>query len=293
MEINSFCLTCLIRTQESQIRKFSDEDKKTRYMREVLSFLSDADPELSAPALVRPLADIYERYWGIADGMSEEKKEFNDYLLSLESSLEAEIRKRQDKLSSALCYARTANYIDLASVKDISKEKLLALFEAQEKDGLDQKEWNNLRGDLESASRLVYLADNCGEIVLDKIAVKIIQEEYPNLDVTVMVRGAPVLNDVDMEAARYVGIDQITKVVSNGSDIAGTELRQISPEARALIDSADLIISKGQGNFETLYGCGLNIYYLFLCKCDWFVQWFRAEKFQGMLVNERRVKTVN
>ena len=92
MKINSFCLACLIRMQESQIRKFDDEEKKMRYMREILAFLSSCNPDLSAPALVKPLARIYEKYWGKRDSMAEVKKEFNDFLLSMETELEKQIR---------------------------------------------------------------------------------------------------------------------------------------------------------------------------------------------------------
>lgn len=289
MKINSFCLTCLVQMQESQIREFKDEEKKIQHMREVCAYLASCDPELSAPALVLPLSRIYGKYWGEKDPMEEVKKEFNDYLLELEPAVEARIRQHEDPLQAALLYARTGNYIDFAAVKDISREKLLELFETQAEDGLDPDEYAAFSKDLANASSLVYLTDNCGEIVLDKIAVKILKEQYPRLEVKVIVRGAPVVNDADVAAAKYVGMDRITEVIGNGSDIAGTDLSDIGREAADAIRSADLIISKGQGNFETIHGCGLNIYYLFLCKCDWFVRKFQARRYQGMFVNERRI----
>ena len=70
---------------------------------------------------------------------------------------------------------------------------------------------------------------------------------------------------------------------------AGTILSRISPELRQKIEEADLLLAKGQGNFESMYGCGKNVYYLFLCKCDWFIKKFRAERLQGMFVNEHRI----
>ena len=289
MKINSFCLTCLINMQESQVRKFDDEEKKMAYMREVLAFLSSCAPDLSAPALVKPLSRIYEKYWGKRDSMEEVKQEFNDYLLSMEEELEAQIRNHADPLEAALCYARTGNYIDYAAVKDITKEKLLELFEVQGSAGLEKEVYRRFLTDLEHASSLVWLTDNCGEIILDKIAMKILQEQHPGVKVTAIVRGEPVVNDADLDAARYVGLDRIVNVTGNGSGIAGTDLADISEEAERLIRDADLIVSKGQGNFETIHGCGLNIYYLFLCKCDWFVQKFQAERFQGMFINERSI----
>ncbi|HJA12349.1 MAG TPA: DUF89 family protein [Candidatus Mediterraneibacter merdipullorum] len=290
MKINSFCLACLVRMQESQARAFEDEEKKMTYMREVLSYLSSCSTELSAPALVKPLSAIYEKYWGRKDGMAEVKKEFNDFLLSMEADLESRIRMHDDPLKAALCFARTGNYIDYAAVKDVSKEKLLELFEEQGSAGLDEAEYRIFREELNRAEKLVYLTDNCGEVVLDKIAIRILKESFPRLEVTAIVRGAPVVNDADMESAREVGLDAVVRVMENGSDIAGTDLADISREARREIESADIIISKGQGNFETIHGCGLNIYYLLLCKCEWFMKKFGAEQFQGMFVNERRIE---
>lgn len=289
MKINSFCLACLINMQESQVRGFDDEEKKMTYMREVLAFLSSCDPELSAPALVKPLSRIYEKYWGKRDSMESVKQEFNDYLLSMEKELEQRIRRHADPLETALCYARTGNYIDYAAVKDISKEKLLELFEEQGSAGLEKSVYQQFHADLRTASSLVWLTDNCGEIVLDKIAMKVLHEQYPALKITAIVRGEPVVNDADTEAAHYVGLDRIVDVTGNGSGIAGTDLSDISDESRRMIREADLIVSKGQGNFETIHGCGLNIYYLFLCKCDWFVKKFNAERFQGMFINEKSI----
>ena len=290
MKINAFCLSCLVGMQESQIRQFTDEEKKVEFMREILGYLSDCDESLSAPALVRPLSLIYEKYWGKADSLEEIKREFNDFLLGMEESLDKEIRAHRDPLAAALCYARAGNYIDYASVRDLSKEKLVHLLE-KETDSLDKEEYSLFCEEIAGAERLVYLTDNCGEIVLDKLVNRLLQEMYPKLHIQVIVRGAPVVNDADMDTARYIGLTDVASVMDNGSAIAGTDLADISPEALREIQAADIIISKGQGNFETLHGCGLNIYYLFLCKCDWFVQKFHARRLQGMFVNERRIES--
>lgn len=292
MKVNAHCLACLIRMQEEQLKHFDNEEKKCRHMREILSFLGTCNPDLSAPALIRPLTRIYEKYWGEKPGREDVervKQEFNEYLLSMEEVLENGIRNHKDPLQAALTYARTGNYIDYSAVKDLSKEKLLELLESQGREGLDPDEYGRFTEELKNASRLVYLTDNCGEIVLDKIALKLLREQYPDLNITAIVRGAKVVNDADLEAARFTGLDRVVSVMDNGSEIAGTDLDDVSQEAEEEIRSADIIVSKGQGNFETLHGCGLNIYYLFLCKCDWFMRQFQAERFQGMFVNERRI----
>lgn len=289
MKINSFCMSCLVQAQARNIQKFEDEEKKSRYMREIFKLLLDSDPELSAPALLEPVTKLYESYWGSQEGFQAEKKSFNDFLLSMEDELEKKIRSTKDPLATALCYARLGNYIDLSALSDVSTEKLLELFAKAEEESLDAEEYQHFLQDLKHGEYLVYLTDNCGEVVLDKLVIKLLKEQYPKLRIEVLVRGIPVTNDVDIEDAEYVGLTKLVPVFGNGSGIAGTELSKISQEAREKLERADVIIAKGQGNFETIHTCGLNIYYLFLCKCDWFMQRFHAKHLQGMFVNETRI----
>ena len=96
--------------------------------------------------------------------------------------------------------------------------------------------------------------------------------------------------EVPLEDAQAVGLTDVVKVIGNGSSIAGNALGYISQEAEDRIRNADVVISKGQGNFESLNGCGLNIYYLFLCKCDWFVRRFKMKRLTGILVNDRNLE---
>ena len=116
------------------------------------------------------------------------------------------------------------------------------------------------------------------------------KEKYPQLDITVIVRGYPVVNDATMEDAEEIGLTDIVKVIGNGSNVGGTWFPGLSNEARTLLEQADVILAKGQGNFETMNDCGLNVYYLFLCKCDLFQRRFHAKELQGMFLNERRIQ---
>ena len=97
----------------------------------------------------------------------EEKKSFNDFLLSMEEELEKKIRSTKDPLATALCYARLGNYIDLSALSDVSAEKLLELFAKAEEESLDAEEYQHFLQDLEHGEYLVYLTDNFGEVVLD------------------------------------------------------------------------------------------------------------------------------
>lgn len=289
MKINAFCMSCLVQAQARRIQKFQDEEKKACYMREVLHMIAESDPKWSAPALLEPISKLYEKYWGMQNDLEEEKKTFNELLLSMEDDLEQKIRSRKDPLEAALCLARLGNYIDFSALGEVSAEKLLELLAQAEQETLDTAEYRHFCKDLKDGKHLVYLTDNCGEIVLDKILIKLLREQYPQLMIEVLVRGVAVTNDATVEDARYVGLTKVAPVFGNGSGIAGTELTHISKEAKEKLEQADLILSKGQGNFETLHTCGLNIYYLFLCKCDWFMQRFHAEHLKGMFVNETRI----
>ena len=102
-----------------------------------------------------------------------------------------------------------------------------------------------------------------------------------------MVRGAEVANDASMIDAHEIGLDEVCEVIDNGISSAGTYLNKMPDDKRKIVESADIIISKEQGNAESLLGTGLNIYYLFLCKCERFARLFNSELMNGVLHKER------
>ena len=274
------------------IGSFPDEKKKLAYMQDVLSRLTNLQEADNSPSLYTEFQKLFTKTWGIAPkDYTELKKEFNQLMMDLEEELMQSIQESSDPLERALIYSRIGNYIDFAAFSHVSKTKLLSLIEKGKQESLDREEYKRFYQELTTARSLVYLTDNCGEIVLDKLVIRVLKERFPNLDIQVIVRGFPAANDATMEDALMCGLTKLVPVIGNGNDVGGTWLPHISEESRFLIESADVIISKGQGNFETLHGCGLNIYYLFLCKCEWFMRMFQAEKFQGMFVNENRISS--
>lgn len=284
-------MCCAVNKQEEKIRKFPDMDKKTEYMKKVMSILSNAEEQDCSPSLSVEIKKLYSEFWNCsAEDYTEIKKEFNQLMLDAEASVEEKIRISADPLETALLYARIGNYIDFAALENVSQETMLKLLENENQEPLSQTEYANFQTDLSTAKTLVYLTDNCGEIVLDKLAVKILKEKYPQLNITVIVRGYPVVNDATMEDAEEIGLTDIVKVTGNGSNVGGTWFPGLSNEARTLLEQADVILAKGQGNFETMNDCGLNVYYLFLCKCDLFQRRFHAKALQGMFLNERRIQ---
>lgn len=290
MKLNPFCMCCALNKQEQKIRHYPDMEKKTEYMKKVMALMANTEEKDCAPSLSVDIQKLYSSFWNCPmEDFTEIKKEFNQLMLNMEVSIEDKIRKSNDPLEKALLYARIGNYIDFAALSNVDQSTVITLLDEKSSEALDEKEYKNFLHDLSSAKKLVYLTDNCGEVVLDKMAVKILKEQYPNLDITVIVRGYSVVNDATMEDAEEIGLTDLVNVIGNGSNIGGTWIPGISSESRELLYNADLIIAKGQGNFETLNDCGLNIYYLFLCKCDLFQRRFHAENLQGMFLNERRL----
>lgn len=290
MKLNPFCMCCALNKQEQKIRHYPDMEKKTEYMKKVMALIANTEEKDCAPSLSVDIQKLYSRFWDCPmEDFTEIKREYNQLMLNMEDSLENKIRKSEDPLEKSLLYARIGNYIDFAALSNVDQATVLTLLEEKSTESLDEEEYRNFLRDLSSAKKLVYLTDNCGEVVLDKLAVKILKEKYPDLDITVIVRGYPVVNDATMEDAEEIGLTDLVRVIGNGSNVGGTWIPGITSEARDLLYDADLIIAKGQGNFETLNDCGLNIYYLFLCKCDLFQRRFHAENLQGMFLNERRL----
>lgn len=290
MKLNPFCMCCAVNKQEEKIRKFPDMDKKTEYMKKVMAILSGSEEQDCSPSLSVEIQKLYSEFWNCPmEDFTEIKKEFNQLMLNMEASIEDKIRKADDPLEKALLYARIGNYIDFAAISNVDQSTVITLLDEKSSEALDEEEYKNFLHDLSSARKLVYLTDNCGEIVLDKLAVQILKEQYPDLDITVIVRGYPVVNDATMEDAEEIGLTNLVKVIGNGSNIGGTWIPGINSESRELLYQADVILAKGQGNFETLNDCDLNVYYLFLCKCDLFQRRFHAENLQGMFLNEHRL----
>lgn len=282
-------MACQIRKQEAKIRHFNDEDRKKQYMEAIRQRFEHPKDDDCVPSISTELKKFYYSFWGVPmEDFTRINKEYDQLMLDLEAELRSTIRYSEDPLKAALIYARTGNYIDFAALPEVSKETALSLIKSENKDDLDEQEYRQFCQDMKKAENVVYITDNCGEIVLDKIAIQILKKIFPNIRITALVRGLPAGNDATMEDAEFCGLTDVVPVLGNGNDVGGTWLHEISTHARELLYNADVIIAKGQGNYETLHGCGLNIYYLFLCKCDWFQQLFHAKLLQGMFINEKR-----
>ena len=292
MKANSMCISCLLAQQEKKFRNFTDEERKSAYMQKLLKLLCERGREDSAPLLYEELMDLFREEWGLGDDFAEIKRKYNSLLLGKEEEIESRIRAAADPLNACIRYVCAANYIDFAALGNVSSDTFERLLQKAESEVVSKDEYLRFCSDLRSAKRLVYLTDNCGEIVLDKLFVKFIKELYPHISLCVIVRGGNVINDATMDDAREVGLCDIVPCIGNGDAAPGTVLHKISTEAHRLISEADVIISKGQGNFESLYGEGLNPYFLFMCKCELFVRRFGMKQYESEFCCDGRIKIV-
>ena len=281
------CISCMTKVHLEKCPKDMAEEKKVEYMQKVLKILAEAPAKYGAPVIVRTIQKLQEEMLGIKLEYAEIKKHYNEIMMQYEDKVLEHMSKSEDPVKTGIQYAMIGNYIDFGARITVTEEQLTELLSTPDRFVVDEKQYRELTIDLENARKLVYLTDNCGEIVMDKLLIGQIKKKYPDLALTVMVRGKEVINDATMEDAKQVGICDFVRVIPNGSDIAGTWIEEISEEAKAVLDGADVIISKGQGNFETLRKCGRNIYYIFLCKCDLFANTFQVPRLTGMLIHEK------
>ena len=290
MQANSMCISCLLAKQDKRIRQFHDEKKKSEYMHQVLEILYNHGQSESNPWIAEKLDQLYERFWGNSRDYSSLKQKYNRLLLNKESEIEQHIRKSDDSIRECIKYVCSANYIDFGAVENVNVETLEKLLEKVGTEAIPEEEYANFIADLERADKLVYLTDNCGEIVIDKLLIKFIEERYPSLQITVILRGQNVINDATLNDAKEVGLMDLVPCIGNGNGAPGTVFKRLSEEAKHVLSEADLIISKGQGNFEGLFGEGLNPYYLFLCKCELFVRRCGLKQYESIFIKEERME---
>ena len=287
MKVSAECMHCLVKRQAENIKKYPDEEKKAEYLGKVLGIIANGAAEEPAPVLLSHIGRLHEAYFGKPFSFDELKKGYNAMLMEKEMEIRQKINAADDPLALALRFSQIGNYIDFGALGSVDDEKLRDFLEQAETLPLSEDTYLKFTENLKTAKKLVFLTDNCGEIVLDKLLLETIRKMVPHVDVTIIVRGEPVLNDATMEDALQVNMDTCGKVIPNGTNIAGTYIPWLSAEAKVAIDEADMLIAKGQGNFESLHGCGLNLYYLFLCKCQWFMERFGLPQFSGVFINEK------
>ena len=289
MRLDSQCILCLLKRHADTAAKCGTEEQVTAFTRDLMRILCDGPVEMSAPFYTPAITKLFTDHYGLAhDRFADEKEVSNRYALARFEKLTGMVRGADDPLYAGLQAAILGNYIDFSALQgEGSFEKLDEMLELLHTIEVDRDTFAALRSDLQTGKHLLYLTDNAGEIVFDRVWLEVIRDLYPDLAITVCVRGGPAQNDATTADAEAVGMP--FPVIGNGTRIPGTVLELASEELKAALLTADVIIAKGQANVETLLdtGHGYNIYYAFLVKCRRFIDRFGREKLTPMLVRDR------
>lgn len=279
MRISESCAKCLY---DKQKNKTNDE----AYLAEIKSIIDNRRENDTSPYLVYLFNKVHTRMFGRGADYKDIKRKYNDLVLGMEDKLRSEIEASEDPLAKALMISRIGNYIDFGAMNHVDEETFLGLFSDTEMRQDDIQTYESFKKKCENAKSFLLICDNCGEIVLDKLLLEQIRKVYPDLKLSVLVRGGAVLNDATLEDAEYTGITEIAEVLDNGEAIAGTVYEMLSDRAKEVLDGSDVILAKGQGNYESMYGQGIHAFYMFLCKCDLFEKRFDVPKLTGIFVEE-------
>ena len=284
---DDFCLQCMLRRNRELVLSLGTEAQAEVFFGEFQRIFEDAPAGVSSPWFSPHLADLLLKHYGLPlDRYREEKDAANRFVLERLDAIREKVFSAPDPVLAGLQFSILGNYLDFAALQgQVSFEKLDEMLDAALEMELDPRAVADFRRELETGRKLLYLTDNAGEIGFDRIFGEAIAETYPHLDITFCVRGDIAQNDATVEDAQTVGIP--FPVIGNGNRVPGTQLDQLSDEAMAALEAADVILAKGMANCETMLGCGYNVYYAFLVKCRRFVTRFGKPMFTPMIVKER------
>ncbi len=257
------CFFCFARAFERLLEKenLSPEEKKC-FAQDMFGLFNNRKSDFSIPMISRELHVLLKQYSKNSDPYKEIKKQSNDLVLGMYPDLKEILFQSENKFETALRLAIAGNIIDYGIGNHFDLQGTIDKVLNSEFAIDDSLE---LKQAISEAKTVLYLGDNCGELVFDKLFIEIIM--HPNL--IYAVRGAPVINDATMADARYVGMDIVADVISNGYDAPSTILEHCSAEFLEVFNRADVIISKGQGNLEGLFGkTNKEVYFLLMVKCE-------------------------
>ncbi len=244
------------------------EEKRQEVVRKVLQDLDDIDYDQNPAFNSSPAYHTFSRITGIEDPYHDLKIEYNQAVMELYPRLEKMVLESADSLKTAARTAVAGNVIDFG-VHPGGKNAF----------DLEQviKEINNIplsidhfpvfTRDLQRSEKILYISDNAGEIVFDRLFIGRILSE--GKEVVLSVKSSPIINDATIDDARQAGLDRMARIIETGNNFIGINLKQASPEFLEEFEDADIIISKGQGNFESLDEIkGKKIFFLLKAKCE-------------------------
>jgi uncharacterized protein with ATP-grasp and redox domains len=264
MQTSLECIPCFIRQTIEVLHLVAPEKAlKEEILRHVLKLLNEVNFSESPPQIAAKIHRLIRKMGHEEDPYRRLKHMFNQIASSLYPQMKEEVISSQYPFGTAVRVAVAGNCMDCALVTDLDLADIHRSLREALKAHMSVNSIAQLSAAVDAADRILYIADNAGEIVFDRI---LLEEMHPE-KVTFAVRGYPVLNDATMEDAIATELSDLVTVVDNGSDIPGTVLGECSQRFREHFMDADLVIAKGQGNYETLNTNGKPIFFLFKAKC--------------------------
>lgn len=291
MKLKPDCISCILRMSITAIRKLPlNEDEIIELYEEILEIpsLRGLHWDITSPQVIEVVWEKIVRKMGSADPFYSEKADQNKKIMDLYPFLEKMLDEAEDPLNLAVKLAILGNSLDFM-VADISLA-IESTITDRVKAPLPNQIYLQFKQQIKTSKHLIYFGDNAGEIVFDKLLIETIKKMHPP-EIVYVVRSTPTLNDATLKEAKSVGMDKIVRVVENGIDgpLPGTLLNRCSREVNDLIHQADLIISKGGGNFDTLdeerKHMKKKISFLLLSKCHPYRTNFGVNLYQPILVN--------
>ncbi len=281
--MNYECLICQVKALQQRLGKYEIPEEKRDYVAgEMLKEIAATDLETSySPEITRNILARLREYSNVEDPYRKEKQDGNRLMLERYEEFREMIRNTANQFDTALRLAIAGNIIDFGPTNHFDVEGTIDRV-LNSDFTIDHSQ--QLQDEIKKAKTILYLGDNCGEIVLDRLFLETIN--HP--DVWFAVREMPVLNDATEKEAREAGIHPVAKIISNGDDAPSTLLYRVSREFKEIYQQADLIISKGMGNYEGLmFESDPRLFFLLMVKCPVIGRKIGAEK--GDFVVKRSV----
>ncbi|MFO8090726.1 MAG: ARMT1-like domain-containing protein [Desulfatiglandaceae bacterium] len=264
------CIPCFFRQALFAGRAAADDESTVKEILDrVAGLVPDIPLDSSPPETARLIYRVVREVTGKVDPFESYKEKSIETAKSFYPELKSVVERSEDTLRTSVLVAIAGNVIDPGADQNFDLAREMKGFLSQE---LAIDDYESFRQRLEAARRVLYLGDNAGETIFDKILIETIAK-----DVIYAVRGAPIINDATIEDAEKSGLCEVARVVSSGCDAPGTLLKRCSERFVEIFNSADIIISKGQGNYESLAGEKAPIFFLLKVKCPVIAQHIGTE----------------
>ena len=255
------CYPCFMRQALSAARRAgASDDQQRQILLKTMEQLQNLPADATPPQMAHQIHLMIKQLTKISDPYRLAKEEATQQALAMYPRLKEIVRNATDPLETAVRLAIAGNIIDLGVAESYD---LKATVERVLKQPFAINDLASLRLSLANISAILYLADNAGETVFDRVLIETLK-----LPVTYVVKGGPIINDAIREDAIAAGIDQVAEIIDNGTDAVGTLIDDCSSSFRKRYEQAELIISKGQANYESLSTSSAPLFFLLQAKCN-------------------------